>query len=278
MIPARPTLEAWINEEHLGDERLASYRARFEQNPLRLLVIDNVLREQAALRLSSALLDDSEYQSTFGIWQDPPAPVAGAKPGTPERHCKVDRQQWEATRDDQRFYRYRIIKGARPERRFSAEIMSYLRFRSDFAGPHFTAWFEAVTGLPLGGAMFDVHRMESGDYLRRHTDDSKGRQIAFVLYLTPGWHAGLGGTLSLNDPDGNRVTVPAIYNRLVIFDVKSGTEHEVAPVSVDAGEQARVSIGGWVLQRPDTAETQLEAAYSDTSLNLVNADASCNTR
>lgn len=268
MISARPTLDAWINEEHLGDERLASYRSRFEQHPLRLLVIDNLLREQPAARLSAALLDDSEYQPTFAICETPAAPQEGANGSNAGLHRKVDPQQWDATSDAQRFYRYRIIKGARPERRFSAGIMSYLRFRSDFAGPHFTALFEAMTGLPLGGAIFDVHRMEAGDYLRRHTDDSQGRQIAFVFYLTPGWHAGLGGTLGLSDPDGNVVSVPAIYNRLVIFDVKAGTEHEVVPVSEDAGAKARVSIGGWVLQRPDAAKAEAGDGSPAPSLHL----------
>ncbi len=182
MNTARPTLEAWINEEQLVDERLATYRSRFELHPLQLLVIDNVLCEQTASGPSATLLYNSEYQSTIAICRSPHPYVEIGKPHSTERHCDLDRDTWDATCDELRFYLYGIIKGARPACHFSTGNISYLR--------------------------------------------------------------------------------------LVISDFKSDTEHKVAPVSVDAGQKARVSIGDWVLQRTAAPKKEWDARFPELSLRL----------
>src|SRR2546430_13732491 len=65
-----------------------------------------------------------------------------------------------------------------------------------FQRPEFKAFFESISGMPLGWSDdFGAHAMAAGDFLRPHSDDNKDRQLALVIYLTPGWKREFGGVL-----------------------------------------------------------------------------------
>ena len=133
-----------------------------------------------------------------------------------------------------------------PDHRMSPNALSYLQFRQTFQRPEFAAFFAAVTGLELGASDdFGVHAMGVGDFLRAHSDDVKNRRIALVIYLSPEWDPAFGGTLVLTNPDGTDTRVEPRYNSIVIFDVLAKTSHLVEPITPEAGERSRFTIGGW---------------------------------
>lgn len=232
----REALAGWIQPQHLDAETISTYRASFSSHPARMVVIPGFLHDDVADRLSRFLLNEAEYHAEYGIYS-----VEGAVPE--ERYLAAD--------DSDRFFRLHRLAGIPEQHRFSMNALTYLQLRDAFQQPAFEAYFEELTGLELGASDdFGVHSMRTGDYLRAHADDNKERAVALVMYLTPGWSPGFGGSLHMSHPDGGETRVDADFNSIVIFDVLAGTSHSVAPVEASSGELPRVTIGGWY-HRPD---------------------------
>ena len=116
-------------------------------------------------------------------------------------------------------------------------------------GPAGLATITAIIGKPASKVVMRAFTYVDGSYLLPHTDhrDDFGRQIAFAYYIAT---SGTGGELELFDctvAAGEIVDVrpgvriPAINNRLVLFDVGPGSLHEVREV---IGGR-RFSVSGW---------------------------------
>jgi Rps23 Pro-64 3,4-dihydroxylase Tpa1-like proline 4-hydroxylase len=87
--------------------------------------------------------------------------------------------------------------------------------------------------------------MGRGDFLLPHDDNSRGRKLAVVIYLTPGWDPKFGGGLRVVDENRVATSIDATFNSIVIFDVAARTTHAVEPIADLAGEGRRLTIGGW---------------------------------
>jgi hypothetical protein len=227
----REWLQSWIQPQHLEDQVLEEYRRSFNSHPMRLVCIKNFLQPDVADRLSRFLASEAEYFTEHGLGS-----VEGA----------VSEERWLAASQDDRFFRYRKVKGTAPEFRVSRNALTYVQFRQAFQRPELREFFEAISGLPLGWSDdFGSHAMLAGDFLTPHTDNQRNRQLALIIYMSPGWDARLGGILHVIDKDGNDVTILPEYNSLVAFDVLTDTHHMVTPITPEAGTKARLSIGGW---------------------------------
>lgn len=82
--------------------------------------------------------------------------------------------------------------------------------------------------------------MVSGDFLNPHIDNSHDgerryyRTLNLLYYVTPDWKEEYGGNLELWDPRVTRpVTIPSLFNRLVIMETNPGSWHSVSPVATD---------------------------------------------
>jgi hypothetical protein len=226
-----PELGRWIRDEHLADDAIHSYRDAFQRHPAKLLAIRGFLRDDVASRLATFLAEEAEYQEEYGIYSSDGA---------------VARERYEAAEEDDRFFRLRRLAGIPDEHRMSPNAMRYLQLRQTFQRPAFVSYFEAISGLTLNASDdFGTHRMVAGDYLRAHSDDNKDRRLAIVMYLTPGWKPEFGGGLHMIDRQRNETVVDADYNSIVLFDVLAGTDHFVERVAEEAGDVARLTIGGW---------------------------------
>jgi SM-20-related protein len=105
-------------------------------------------------------------------------------------------------------------------------------------------------GLDLDFADAQATRYNKGDFLTRHDDDvaGKGRQLAYVLSLTPDWLPEWGGLLLFNGADGGIVeTFVPSFNTLNLFAVPQ--PHSVSYVAPYAGA-ARISVTGWLRKAP----------------------------
>jgi Rps23 Pro-64 3,4-dihydroxylase Tpa1-like proline 4-hydroxylase len=224
-------LRRWIQEPHLEDGAVETYRKRFQEHQARLLAIEEFLVDEVAEKLSRFLSDEAEYREEFGIYS-----TEGA----------VAPDRYEQAEEDDRFFRLSRLEGIPDEHRFSPNAMAYLKLRQAFQRPAFESYFQELTGLSLGSSDdFGTHRMRTGDYLKAHSDDNKDRRLALVMYLTPGWRPEYGGSLHMIDAAGHETTVAATYNSIVLFDVLAESTHFVAPVEAAAGDIARLTIGGW---------------------------------
>jgi SM-20-related protein len=91
-----------------------------------------------------------------------------------------------------------------------------------------------------------------GHFLTRHDDSGHAeqhRRVAYVLYLTRGWHADWGGQLQFLDARGDveEVWMPR-FNSLGLFLVP--TPHVVTYVAPFAA-QPRYAITGWLCDAPE---------------------------
>jgi len=227
----REWLKSWIQAQHLEDEALERYRQSFMSHPVRLVSIKNFLQPHVAERLSRFLTSEAEFVDECGLYS-----TEGA----------VMEDRWLAASPDDRFFKLKKLKGTAPEFQMSRNALTYVQFRQAFQRPEFRAFFEVISGLPLGWSDdFGAHAMLQGDFLRAHSDDNRNRQLALVIYLTPEWQAQCGGVLHVTDKAGNGTTILPEYNSIVAFDVLTDSQHHVTAITQDAGAKARLSIGGW---------------------------------
>ena len=232
----RAALGPWIQAQHLEEDALKRYREALASSPARVNVLDDFLVESMAEKLTRFLMSEAEFKTEYGI-----ASADGA----------VSEEDFENAPDDERFFKLAKLAGIPPEHQFSPNALTYLRFRQTFQRPEFEAFFQEMSGLPLGASDdFGVHSMRTGDFLRPHSDNNRNRRLALVIYLSPDWEPGLGGRLEVIDKEGNITPVEPKYNSMVVFDVLAETEHRVTPVEPAAGDRARLTIGGWY-HRPD---------------------------
>ena len=227
----RDWLQSWIQPHHLEPGSLEAYRRAFASHPARLASIRNFLQPDVADRLSRFLTAEAEFQTEYGLYSTEDA---------------VTSEQWHAAPPEDRFFRLRKLKGTARAFQMSRNALTYVQFRQAFQRPAFRAFFETVSGLSLGSSDdFGSHSMIEGDFLRPHTDDNRNRQLALVIYLSPGWDARLGGALHVIDSSGRDSTIPPDYNSMVAFDVLTDSQHFVTAITPDAGSRPRLTIGGW---------------------------------
>lgn len=101
------------------------------------------------------------------------------------------------------------------------------------------AQFTGATAVEPDGSLYagGVSAMGQGDFLNPHIDNShdKDRQawrvFNLLYYCTTDWTEADGGSLELWPEGGDRVGVPALFNRLVVMATHGGSWHSVSPVT-----------------------------------------------
>lgn len=225
-------LSRFVQEQHLEPEALAARRAAFSSHPARLTVIENFLHEPLAEQLAAFLDNDAVFAGDYGLYSHPGERVKG--------------ELFDEATDDDRFFKFRTMVGVDPAQGLSDTTFAFMQFRRNMQSDVFGAFFEQVTGLELVVTDdFVLHRMEAGDYLGPHDDRGRGRRVATVTYLTPGWTPDMGGQLVVLDREGGEHVVEPSFNSIVVFEVAGHKLHHVERVSEAAGERARNTVGGW---------------------------------
>ena len=224
-------LSSWIQPQHLEEPVLHDFRERFQANPARMGVIEDLLVEDKAAKLARFLATEANFTAEYGLYS-----VEGA----------TDQEQWSAAEERDRFFRFGKLVGIAPEAQFSPNALTYLQFRKAFQDERFKAFFEAASGLDLGVSDdFGSHRMDQGDFLKAHDDDNKNRRLAIVLYLSPDWGPADGGALNVIDRIGDDHRVEARYNSEEMFDALAGSTHYVNEIRPTEDGRTRFTIGGW---------------------------------
>ena len=225
------TLARWIQPHHLDPEVVRSHAERFASTPARMATLEDFLLPDVAERLHRFLRDEAQFAKEYGLYSVDHG---------------VSREEWDQAAEEDRFFTFGKLEGTAPDAQFSPNMLTYLRFRKAFQEDAFRTYFEGLTGMALAASDdFGVHSLTAGDFLKSHDDDNKDRQVALVLYLTPEWRPEFGGALNMIDREGTLTKVDSLFNTIVVFDVRAGTTHHIAPIDRAAGSLARLTIGGW---------------------------------
>lgn len=228
----RQKLASWIQPQHLEEHAIERYRDAWASHPAHLVHIRDFLQPHVAERLSRFLTNEAEFRVTYGLYSTEVA---------------VSEEEWRNAKDDDRLFRLGRLVGTPPQFQASPNALTYLQFRMAFQRPELKAFFEAITGLPLAMSDdFGAQSMRPGDLLRPHSDDNRNREVALVIYLSPGWKPDFGGALRIVHLDGKATVVDAEYNSLVAFNVHTHSAHVVEPLRPGGdGANRRLTIGGW---------------------------------
>ena len=225
-------LRSWISPEHLRSDVLSSYRRSFEKHPGRLVILENILIQQVADKLSRFLRNEAKFETEYGLYS--------------QKDSGVSEEKWLRAPEADRFFRFSKLVEVASEFRMSLNALTYLRFRKSFQDPAFQNFFECLCGLELAwGDDFGSHSMKAGDFLKAHDDNNRNRRIALVIYLSDDWEETFGGCFNMFDQEGRTQKIVPTYNSMVVFDVTASTTHFVDPIGAEAGTRARVTIGGW---------------------------------
>jgi hypothetical protein len=231
-------LSSWVEVSHARPEEVAAYRRDFAAHPARLIVIPSFLRAGIADRVAQFLEREAEFR---------PVHVLSSRPTGEEA---VTAEEWAAADAQDRFFRFSEPSGVGQEFRLSPNVVAYLEIVRALGDARFVRFAEGISGLALGSSRVNVHSMAVGDFLSPHSDARDHRRLTFVLFLSRGWDPGCGGTLHLADGGGGHWSIEPAFNTLVIFDIHAHEEHWVTPIEPAAGTRTRVTIGGWIADRP----------------------------
>ena len=105
-----------------------------------------------------------------------------------------------------------------------------------------------LTGLSLkGGVDCSGFGYRSKDYLLPHDDRADTRKLAYTFNLTRDFSKKDGGALEFFSDATTVVSLPPVFNTLVIFIVEEGkTIHQVSEV---VGDGERYALSGWFHDR-----------------------------
>lgn len=85
-----------------------------------------------------------------------------------------------------------------------------------------------------------ISLMQKGHFLNPHIDNSHDkdrkhyRTLNLLYYVTPDWKEEYGGNLELWDESvKKKVTIPSLFNRLVLMETNAHSWHSVSPVLVE---------------------------------------------
>ncbi|TGX46600.1 2OG-Fe(II) oxygenase [Sphingomonas naasensis] len=183
--------------------------------------------------------------------------------GTRTRHCAIDSLLPDDValaihaafpRDGEGFM---TRKSFREHKRTSANLDQYPLILADITyalqNPRVTQRISELTGMD--GMEPDPHlyagglsMMFPGDFLNPHIDNShessrsKYRRINLLYYVTPEWRPEYGGNLELwDDQVTSPVTIPSLFNRLVLMETNKLSWHSVSQVVPGRGPRCCVS-------------------------------------
>jgi len=212
----------------------------------------DAFRRLGRVHVPSILADTSAERLHRCLTQETPWTLVHNKNGvrvdfpytTLEQRAIESRGAWQRANSDFTYVydNHRLSHAGEPypdKGHYLAKLVAFLN------SADFIAFVRMVTGMPsiaFADAQATLYR--PGDFLTAHDDTAggKNRLAAYVLNMTSGWRADLGGILEFIGTDGHVSGgyIPA-FNALNIFRVPQ--VHCVSQVSLFG--QLRYSVTGW---------------------------------
>ncbi|WP_372501910.1 2OG-Fe(II) oxygenase family protein [Tistrella mobilis] len=205
-------LEKWINPIYLDDARTSQLRADFETDPVRMLILDDVLLPERYARISQGLRTDCDWTTHYGV--DASGELTSA-------------ERFDATPADRRLFRHGNYRAPKKGRELAPGMLAIVSFKILAGRPDFMNWLQALTGITTTSiADLLVRRMGLDDFSTRHDDRAEERRLCLLLYFNDDWRPDMGGQFRVFTPDGVRIIDP-LPNRAILFDVNADQSHGV---------------------------------------------------
>ena len=81
-------LGKWIKPQHLDEENLTRYRQAFDRHPARLVVVEDLLLDDVAERISRFLAEEALFEQEHGLYSiEGPVPKNNGRPPTTTIDC-----------------------------------------------------------------------------------------------------------------------------------------------------------------------------------------------
>ncbi|GLQ34141.1 hypothetical protein GCM10007939_04240 [Amylibacter marinus] len=225
-------LRKFMNATHLGPAVHHAYVSQFQSNALGVIQIHDFLDPTVVNSLAHFLTEQAIFDPIYGLYS--------------KKSHRTDMQEWSNAPENDRFFYYEMLNGTKPDCGLSPSFLTYLRFKKFLFGEDFRAYVGQVTSSALDATTAPLaHRLDSRHYLKPHDDRRSGRKIAYILYLSPGWHRDHGGALCINAQGQEVQRLMPAFNSLVLFDVTAHDKHHIEPVANLPEGLARYTLGGW---------------------------------
>lgn len=234
-------LSSWISSHLLESSWIEQAHQQFQNDPARMIVVDDVLEPARHQLLSQALRIDCDWQSRQGIIRHRPHSVGTEAVPTEW----VDAATFAQTTPGERFFQHKAFARARPGHEMSPGMIGLVQFKSLMNSPAFLDMLGRITGArPQGLHELLIRRMSIGDMTRPHDDAIAGRTFCIVLYLSDGWDPAYDGRFIMHMPDGDR-SIDPLPNRMVLFDVNTGLKHSVRSLNATPPDWHRYNFSIW---------------------------------
>lgn len=239
-IATSDVISKWWGPDIRDPERSCGLGRRFQDDPARLVIVDDALEAGAYGLLSQALRTDCDWAPMHGL-------VRRSKEGgaqVPET-VWVDKAGFLGADPRERRFQHEAFVRARPGRELSPGMLALVRFKAMIRSTDFLDVLERFTGRrPSGLQELLIRRMVKGDLAKPHDDAIGGRLFCLLLYFSDGWRPEFGGEFVVHEPGGERVIEP-LPNRAVLFDVNAGLHHSVRPLAEATGDWCRYNFSIW---------------------------------
>jgi len=232
--PFRDKLAPWIQPQHLEDWAIARLRKALSGSSNGAYVVEDFLVEQLARRVWTFFANEALFDVQRLLY---PAQA-------------VSETEWRESEPEKRFSRDAAFVGVSADHQMSVNLRSFFQLRTGLRGSAFAHWLEAITGIPLAIRTPDdigyVERMEAGDFVGRHTDESRGRVVGAMLHLSKDWTPSLGGTLWTQTKWRGTFEIPTGWNRLVIMLPENDVGHGVT--TIGPTDLQRIVVRSWFVR------------------------------
>lgn len=207
--------------------RLSEYARAMREDPLRHIVIPDLLPATRALELSAQLAMRTSFDHTCGLVPTDPAAIAETK----GRHVTL--AQFQSAPAKERFWRMGSTRfwSYQPGQRRLDETCPFTM--SELAD--LLEFFRAVSGDELGMIRIAGRRHADGCFVGPHSENRLGRILCGHLFLTPGWLAAdCGGYLELGSGGDKPLRIDPGFNSVAIFDVRAVARKAISRVTAPA--------------------------------------------
>jgi Rps23 Pro-64 3,4-dihydroxylase Tpa1-like proline 4-hydroxylase len=226
----------WLNKHKINDAAICSYRRTLLSSNPAHIVIDDMFESTKLDEVMNCLFDERCWQNQKHTYSA----------------LYVDNAEWQKAEKDERFVNRDVwqrnahsINGPSPN--IAQQFLSFLR-SDEFMSLLSRIFKVELTDMNVAKPEINTNyfRLKPADFVNQHADDSPGREVCMLLYLNKEWDSTNGGELIFMGKDEQRISIPPLYNRCVLFDPFSeGSEHWVNAVNCMNNNMYRYNVTSW---------------------------------
>ena len=229
-------LDQWVSPEHLTDEAVDCYAARFAADAHQTLCLDGFFKPDRLAGLRAIFATDGAFRERYGLY---PRDNEGGRQ-------EVSAEEWYNAPPERRFDRELMLETTHTDARMNFGTLTLMLFYRLTRSPELLTYLSRITGQVLGrfeGGLIRIMRVS--DLVAKHSDFVHGRCLCGIFYFNEGWQPAFGGRLVQYHRHHPQQFVDPLPNRFVMFRPHAQALHEVEPMTNEAADWQRWVITAW---------------------------------